>query len=131
MDAGAVVRRLYEHLAARDADNLRALVHPEVEWDLSERLFDAQVLHGRPAVERYFEEWFGISGEGGHVVDELVVRGEQVVAAVRLKMRGRQSGIPVEAAVSHVWTVRGGMVVRFKLFQTWEEALAAAGIEDG
>ena len=41
--------------------------------------------------------------------------------------RGRASGIKVENRVTHIWTMRGGKAIRFRVFPTTEEALEAVG----
>jgi ketosteroid isomerase-like protein len=43
---------------------------------------------------------------------------------------GQTGGVPVDALVAHVWTVRGGEVVRFETFGSREEALEAAGLRE-
>ena len=52
--------------------------------------------------------------------------GEQVFVRVRFDGKGRASGAPVTIEVAQLWTFRNGKPVRFEVFKTAEEALAAA-----
>jgi hypothetical protein len=48
---------------------------------------------------------------------------------VTLHMRGRD-GIEVSARVTQVWTVRGGTLVRMRMYQERQEALEAVGLSE-
>ena len=56
---------------------------------------------------------------------DLIDAGDKVVASVRLVGVCRQSGVETTANAAHVWTFRGGKIVRLTVFQTMEEALEA------
>jgi ketosteroid isomerase-like protein len=53
-----------------------------------------------------------------------------VVAAVRMRARGRASGIPVDARFYDVYTLRQGKIVRMDQFTRRSEALEAAGLRE-
>jgi hypothetical protein len=53
-----------------------------------------------------------------------------VLVLARYTASGRGSGVPVEGEHGYVWTVRDGMAVRFQWFQSHQEALEAAGVDD-
>jgi ketosteroid isomerase-like protein len=55
---------------------------------------------------------------------------EEVVVLAQYTGSGRSSGVPVAGEHGYVWTVRDGVAVRFRWFQTHEEALHAAGLPD-
>src|SRR5262249_5653838 len=62
-------------------------------------------------------------------VDELIdAGGETVVALLRLKAVGRESGAPVDQPWAMVITIRDGRVVESRTFLDRERALAAAGL---
>jgi hypothetical protein len=52
------------------------------------------------------------------------------VVLARYTGSGRGSGVPVAGEHGYVWTVRGGLAVRFRWFQSHREALQAAGLPD-
>ena len=55
--------------------------------------------------------------------------GDQVLVTVTFHGHGRGSGMEAEQIEFHVWTVRGGTVVRFEWFYKRMEALKAARLE--
>jgi ketosteroid isomerase-like protein len=131
-----VVRRLYEAVARGDAPTVLSLYDPEVEWDASRsplgRVTGASVFRGHEGLRRAFREWY----EGWeHVEDEvekLLDAGEQVIAVVTLRGRGRSSGVEVEwKSYAAAWTIREGKVVRVVWFPSREEALEAVGLRNG
>jgi ketosteroid isomerase-like protein len=63
-------------------------------------------------------------------VHELVDAGDQVMAAVTLRGRGKQSGVETSWDVWHVWTVEHRKVVHGQAFTSRAEALGAAGLSE-
>jgi ketosteroid isomerase-like protein len=61
---------------------------------------------------------------------ELIDAGEQVIAVLSVRGRGRVSGIELEYRPAGVWTLRQGKVVRVVWFPTRDEALEAARQRD-
>jgi ketosteroid isomerase-like protein len=57
--------------------------------------------------------------------EEIIDAGERVVAWVRVRARGRQSGVPVTQSVAELCTYRDGLIYRVRDYETVEEALAA------
>jgi ketosteroid isomerase-like protein len=131
VEAKSAVRlseRLYELFNRRDLDGMVALAAPDVEWDWSRSIGpDAGLRHGPAAVRRFvaeqWEHWQSIE----MTPEELVEAGDEVVAFVRVRLTGRD-GIEVEARGPHVLSWREGQLVRYRLFQEREEALAAVGL---
>jgi len=86
-------------------------------------------------------EWRGIEGAVGFVGNQMDVlegmwtRAEEVIEVdddcivVPLSFGGtaRHTGIEVELSPAHLFRLRDGRVVRWQIFRTREEALAAAG----
>jgi ketosteroid isomerase-like protein len=54
----------------------------------------------------------------------------RVLVFVRVSARGHESGAPVELPVAHEFTIRDGLVVRFKVYGNRDEALEAAGLRE-
>jgi ketosteroid isomerase-like protein len=59
--------------------------------------------------------------------EELIDAGEQVIAVLSVRGRGRVSGIELEYRPAGVWTLRQGKVVRVVWFPARDEALEAVG----
>jgi ketosteroid isomerase-like protein len=54
-----------------------------------------------------------------------------VVSQNLLQARGAGSGIEVEARAGSVWWFEDEKVVRWQMFQSWEEARQAAAVDEG
>jgi ketosteroid isomerase-like protein len=61
-------------------------------------------------------------------VEILTPTDDTVVLIGRVQERGRASGIAVESRGAAVWTLRDGKIVRFKIYQSSDEALKALGL---
>jgi uncharacterized protein len=117
-------------LAAWNEGDYEAIVnlcHPGVEWTFSDRLPDATGhIRGREEVRRFFQTFTGDWSQISIRADRVVDAGDHVVANVQFLARGRE-GIEASMSFVHVWTVRDGQIVRFRGFQTFDEALEAVG----
>jgi ketosteroid isomerase-like protein len=61
---------------------------------------------------------------------ELTDAGDQVVASITNRGRGKRSGVEVSWDIWQVWSLRDGKVVRGQAFTNREEALEAAGLSE-
>ena len=100
------------------------LCDPEVEFDWSRRLLDPAVLHGRDSARGFIEETLEVFDQVQLHTIELIDFGEDVLNDGGAHFRGRTSGADVQAHGATVWTVRSGRIVRFRFYQTKEDALA-------
>ncbi len=57
--------------------------------------------------------------------EDFVESGDRILALVRWKGRGKESGVEMEASGAHLWTFRAGLVVRFDVYRDREDARAA------
>ena len=83
---------------------------------------------GRQALMRYWRLFWAAWQPGARwEIEELQSLAEdQVLAAGRLLVVGRSSGLATDVAVFHVWTVQEERVVRLLVFDDRESALSAA-----
>jgi hypothetical protein len=106
-------------------------VAPDAEFDLSDAYPDAPVLRGIDAFRRFRDSgpW---GGAPIHFEPEqfFTVDNDRVLVFVRVGAIGRESGVPVEMPVAHEFTIRGDLVVRFKVHRSREQALAAVGLSE-
>ena len=61
---------------------------------------------------------------------DVRARGQTVVFRIELTIHGPESGIDVSGEMPQVIEVVDGRIQRNRLFFTWEEALAAAGLRE-
>ena len=104
------------------------LLDPEIDLDLTDRIFNPATYHGHEGIEQFWNEVQEIWEEWITEPDELLDAGDKVVALVRSRGRGRGSGVEVEELSANVWTVRDGKAVKYHLYRDRDEALRAAGV---
>jgi ketosteroid isomerase-like protein len=63
-------------------------------------------------------------------IEECLPAGDHVVLGVRFYGRGKSSGVKIDWPAWHVWTLRDGKAVHWRLVRTRREALEAVGLSD-
>jgi uncharacterized protein len=122
------VRRGIEAFNRGDFDAALEFADPQIEWHDAPDMPDAGTHRGRAAVKKRWQamhealEGFYAKPEG------FFDGGDQVVVFLRVGGTGRESGIPVDRRVAHVWTLRNGKGTRVDVHLDRAEALAVAGI---
>jgi ketosteroid isomerase-like protein len=128
-----IVRGLYAHWgddAFQIHDESWELLDPEVEWDVSRRIFDPAIYHGHAGIREFVASLREVWESARIVPLEYIPQGEVVVVPVRLEMVSRTDSQAVTANAAHVWTLSGGKILRHCVFQTRAEALEAAGLRE-
>jgi ketosteroid isomerase-like protein len=102
---------------------------PNVEFDFTAAYPDRPVMRGIEELRRFREEgpWAELSFEPERFVD---VDDERVLVLVRVYATGTGSGVPVELRNAHEFTIRDGVLVRFKVYADRASALEAAGLSE-
>jgi uncharacterized protein len=121
------VRRAYA-VFDTDLEQLLTLVDPAVDWVSPADAIEPGALHGHEGVRKAFAATAMAWEEPTHRPEDFADAGDHVLATVVFRGHGRGSGMEAERREYHVWTLRGGAVVRFEWFYQREEALAAAGL---
>ena len=126
-----IVRRCYEALDRRDWSVLTDLVDPECETDLSRNIFNPEVYRGFAGIERWLSGVDDIWDDFHAMPTELIDAGNDVVAAVTVRGKGKESGVEVEMNIFGVWTLRGSKVVRVMGgLRDRSEAFRAVGLSE-
>ena len=101
---------------------------PSTEFDFTAVYPDRPVMRGIEELRRFREEgpWEKLSFEAERFFD---VDNERVLVFVRVDARGKGSGVPVELRNAHEFTIREGVLVRFKVYGDRDDALEAAGLD--
>jgi hypothetical protein len=121
--ASALGRRLVEALAIKDAEALRAVLHPEVDFRglTPNRFWEA---HDRDAVlEIVFGVWFGAEDE----FEELVLMHSDAFAdreQVRFRFRGRNRDGPMVVEQQAYLTERDGLIGWMRVVCSGQRPLA-------
>ena len=125
-----LIRRGHEAFRDGGEDAIFDYLDPEVELTPVDELPGVETYHGHDGVRRYFQTTREAFGDFGWEPQEFVNLGDHVLVATRFFAAGRGSGVPVDAIVYNVWTVRNGKVVRVRGSLSRSHALAAAGLSE-
>ena len=124
----AVVERMYDLFNSRRLGEMLDLVASDLEWDWSRSLGPEEgVAYGPQGLRRFLSRHWEVWERIEMIPEEIIEAGEDFVVFVHVRLRGRD-GIEVEARGPHVATIRDGQLVRYTLFQTHDEALAAVNL---
>ena len=126
-----LARRGYEAFNRGDIDRLLdEIFAPEFEYVPTGAIPGIQGTYQGPRW-REFAGWMASEFERPRIeAHELIELGNQVLASVTLRGRGKQSGAEVSWDVWHLWTTEDGRVIRGQAFRTREEAREAAGLSE-
>jgi ketosteroid isomerase-like protein len=120
--------RLFE---GGDRDGWREYFDPDVVWDTSASSWpSAGVFHGHEGVERFFRDWLGTWSDYEIATQEYLDAGDSVVIVFRQRGTGRESGVQIERDFFAVYDLRESKVVRYRMYDSRDEALEAAGLRE-
>jgi ketosteroid isomerase-like protein len=126
-----VVRAALEAQQPRDWKAFPDLYATDIEWeDVSGLWGDWGTRRGFEDVQGAFMTWFEAFEHVDFDLEDFVEAGDEVVATIRIRGRGRESGLAVDGRIPSVWTVLAGRVVRVRGYRDWNEALEAAGLSE-
>jgi ketosteroid isomerase-like protein len=123
-----VVRRAWEAALRHENDEIFRLYDPDVEIEVL-ALDHSGPYRGLDGVGEWWRSILGAFSLVDSTVEEWIDGGDDIVAVMRMRARGRKSGVPVESHEAHVWTVRNGKLWRLRIYPTRDEALGALGLE--
>jgi uncharacterized protein len=124
-----VVREMQKRFAAGDRSSWRDVFAADVVWDTSATTIpQAGVYRGHQGVERFFIDWLGTWRDLEIEYPELIDAGDSVISVFRWRGRGKASGVEVETTMFGVYDLSEGRVVRYRQYETREQALEAAGV---
>ena len=126
------MQRAHDAFNRRDWDEFLSLFAADSEWHTAPGAAVTPVLRGPAEVRRYLEEeWIAAFADfGSEVHDYLEVSHDVIVATVRLRGRGRESGVVAADLTYHsVVEVRDGKMVRQRDYFDRDEALRVAHVD--
>ncbi len=129
-----VVRRVHESRAEWNGSSgaalLRELFDPDVRLDMSRRVFNPVVYEGYAGLAQWARDITEVWASFEATVERFADAGDLVVAIVRRRGIGRESGIAVEDHSASIWTLRDGRVVEIRTEFEPAEALAEIGLSE-
>lgn len=122
----ALLKSFYEALNDGDVNSALALCAQDVEVYMPPDVVSAVAPRGHRDVGEYLRGWF----DSWHVYrpepEGFVPAGDQVVALVNLRARGKGSRFEIEEQVADVFEVGGGKISKLRLYVQRETALDQA-----
>ena len=120
----------YEVWNRGDLDAWLRLLAPDVETVFAAGP-DASIYRGRDGVRQWYREGLEAWDDWGRMEPEAFTDlGDRVLVSVRWRVRGKGSGVQVEARQCHVITLRGGKAIRIEFYEDAAAALEAVGLSE-
>ena len=113
---------------AGDEAVMFGVASPEIVVTQFPDQLDVRDFRGHDGLRQAMEEWVGTWDDWTIEMLDASEEGELVFATAIQRGRGKGSGVPMESLVVFVFTVRDGMVARWRMFHDDEEARAAVGL---
>ena len=124
----SLLNRFYDALNVADVEAALDLCDSEVEVYMPSNVVAAVAPRGHRDVGEYLRGWF----DSWHVYspepEEFVAAGDQVVALVNLRARGKGSRFEIEEHMADVFTVQNGKITRLRFYVDRDVALQSAGV---
>jgi ketosteroid isomerase-like protein len=119
------LRRGYEAFNEGGVEAILDWLAPEIEVSDRQTVPDRATHVGLAGIVKLFQSNLEVFDQMTFEPQEFIEAGDQIVAVLRQRVRGRGSGVEVEGRVAHVWTMHDGTPVSMKIFGDKEKALAA------
>jgi ketosteroid isomerase-like protein len=125
-----LVRGTIDSINRRDIDRALEAADEDFEADwLNSIAPHSGVYRGRGRARALFENFLEAWDQFHWDPQEIVEVDEaRVVVVNRIRMRGRASGVEVDATGAQLWTIGGGKVLSVKIYQSKADALEAVGL---
>jgi ketosteroid isomerase-like protein len=117
----------YEALNRGDISVIRDQLDPEIEWHEGHLGPEAGIHHGRDSFLRFVGNWLEAFDDFHLEPKRVIEAGDCLIAVLAQTGRGRASGAPVEAEVTHCWTVVDGRAIAWRSYGNLAKALEDAG----
>jgi ketosteroid isomerase-like protein len=127
----ALLRDAFRHFEAGDMTGVLPYCHEDIEIvQPSELPGVPRRQHGHAGVLEAFAVW--PEQWDDYRIEVLRVRdlGDDVIVTMLNTGRGKETAIPVESQITHVFSVREGKIVLWRIFMREDDALKAVGLEE-
>jgi ketosteroid isomerase-like protein len=111
-----------------------ALIDPDITIEVHTGrpdLPETQTLHGHAGFRENLGALLEVFEDIEVTPESFTDLGEHLVVEIRTVGHGRASGIRIENRIVHIWTMREGKAIRFRVFGTRQEALDELGVSEG
>jgi ketosteroid isomerase-like protein len=125
-----MVQRGIVEFNARGVEGIIPFIHPDFEATTPPNLAsEPDTYRGHDGLRRWFDSFDEAMDDIRWDTHDLQQVGEKVVVEFTLRARGKTSGLDFGQPAVMVWSFRDGKAIGIELFETLDEALAAAGAQ--
>ena len=122
-----IVERGIEAFNDRGVEGIIPYIHPEFEATTPPNLAsEPDTYRGHDGVRRWFDSFYEVMDQIRWDAHSFQQVGDRVVVEFTLRARGKTTGLDFGQEAVMVWSLRDGKGIRIELFETLDEALAAA-----
>jgi 3-oxoadipate enol-lactonase len=122
-----LVQTAFDAYARGDEPALLELVAADVVITQFPEQVDVRDYHGHDGFRQVMTDWTGSWEDWSIEILGARELGGVVLATARQRGRGVASGAPMDAEAVLVFTVREGLIARWQMFSSEEQAIEAAG----
>jgi ketosteroid isomerase-like protein len=123
-----IVQRGFDAFNERGVEGIVPFIHPEFEATTPPSLAsEPDTYRGPDGIRRWFDSFDEVMDQirwDGHSFQAF---GDKVLVEFTLRARGKTTGLDFGQDAVMVWSLHDGKAIRVELFETLDEALAAAG----
>jgi ketosteroid isomerase-like protein len=125
-----IAKRGIDAFNATDVDEFTALTTPDFQWSPSMVAIEGEVFRGGEGIRAYFASLSNAWEEFVILPDRFRDLADLVIMLGRLRGRGKNSGVPVDASLGMVFDFRDGKIARIRGYLDHGETLRAAGVSE-
>lgn len=124
------VRRVFDSINRGDVDAALEAAADDIQADWSNSVGPLKgIYRGKEQVRELWTSFVEAFDELRWDPEEIIeVDDSRVIAVNHVRMRGRESGVEVDAVGAQLWTISEGKSRSLKLYQSKADALEAAGL---
>lgn len=125
-----LVKAAFDAYSRGDEPGLLELVAADVVITQFPEQVDVHDYHGHEGLRKVMSEWVGSWDDWSIEILDARELGDLVLATARQRGRGVASGAPMDAESTFVFTVREGLLARWQMFSSEQQALKAVGLDE-
>ena len=123
-----IVQRGFEAFNESGVEGILPFIHPEFEATTPPNLAsEPDTYRGHDGIRRWFDSFDEVMDQIRWDAHGFQAVEDRVVVEFTLRARGKTSGLDFGQDAAMVWWLRDGKATRLELFETLDEAVAAAG----
>jgi ketosteroid isomerase-like protein len=125
-----IVRRLIKDWSRGEYSAALDSIDPEIEVNVAFQANLDGTYRGHAGLAELMGTFWAEFEDQRIEIEQTMPAGSDVVVGVRFYGRGKRSGLEIDAPAWHVWSLREGKAVRWRLLRTKQEALEAARLSE-